>query len=50
MAPTIYSQLTASMNWPFGAALAFILISLTAILTAASGIIFNRASRAGIVR
>lgn len=50
MAPVIYSQLTASMNWPFGAALAFILISLTAILTAASGIIFNRASRAGIVR
>jgi putative spermidine/putrescine transport system permease protein len=50
MAPTIYSQLSASMNWPFGAALAFMLISLTMVLTAVSAVIFNRSARAGIVQ
>ena len=50
MAPTIYSQMSASMNWPFGSALAFILIGLTMILTIASSVIFNRSSRAGLTR
>lgn len=50
MAPTIYSQMSASMNWPFGAALAFMLISLTVVLTVLSAVIFNRSARAGIVR
>ena len=50
MAPTIYSQMSATMNWPFGAALAFILISLTMVLTIVSAVIFNRSARAGVVR
>lgn len=50
MAPTIYSQMSATMNWPFGAALAFILISLTMVLTVVSAVIFNRSARAGVVR
>ena len=50
MAPTIYSQLSASMNWPFGAALAFMLIALTMVLTVVSAVIFNRSSRAGVVQ
>jgi len=48
MAPTIYTQMSASMNWPFGSALAFILIGLTMILTITSSVIFNRSSRAGL--
>jgi putative spermidine/putrescine transport system permease protein len=50
MAPTIYTQMSATMNWPFGAALAFILISLTVVLTIVSAVIFNRSARAGVVR
>ena len=50
MAPTIYSQMSASMNWPFGSALAFILIGLTMILTITSSVIFNRTSRIGAAR
>jgi putative spermidine/putrescine transport system permease protein len=50
MAPTIYTQMSATMNWPFGAALAFILISLTMVLTIVSAVIFNRSARAGAVR
>lgn len=47
MAPTIYLQISANMNWPFGSALAFILISLTVILTVISSLAFNRSMRAG---
>jgi putative spermidine/putrescine transport system permease protein len=50
MAPTIYSQMSATMNWPFGAALAFILISLTMVLTIVSAVIVNRSARPGVVR
>ena len=50
MAPTIYGQMSASMNWPFGSALAFILIVLTMILTITSSVIFNRSARAGLAR
>jgi putative spermidine/putrescine transport system permease protein len=51
MAPTIYKQMTAIMNWPFAAALAFMLISLTALLTVASTILFERAAkRTGVMR
>jgi putative spermidine/putrescine transport system permease protein len=50
MAPTIYSQMSASMNWPFASALAFILIGLTMILTLASSVAFNRSARVGVVR
>ena len=38
------------MNWPFGSALAFMLISLTMVLTVLSAIIFNRAARTGVVQ
>jgi putative spermidine/putrescine transport system permease protein len=50
MAPTIYTQMSASMNWPFASALAFILIALTMTLTLTSSIMFNRSARAGISR
>lgn len=33
MAPTIYQQIAQAMNWPFGAALAFILMGVTLVLT-----------------
>jgi putative spermidine/putrescine transport system permease protein len=49
MAPAIYTQMSANMNWPFAAALAFILIALTMVLTVASSVMFNRSMRAGIV-
>jgi putative spermidine/putrescine transport system permease protein len=49
MAPTIYKQMSASMNWPFAATLAFVLVALTMILTVTSSVIFNRSARAGVV-
>lgn len=33
MAPAIYDQFSKGMNWPFGAALAFILLTATLVLT-----------------
>jgi putative spermidine/putrescine transport system permease protein len=45
MAPMIYQQISAAMNWPFGAALALMLISLTALLTVASAVMFDRTAR-----
>ncbi|MCO5118838.1 MAG: ABC transporter permease [Burkholderiaceae bacterium] len=45
MAPAIYKQVTEAMNWPFGAALAFVLIALTMTLTVASAVMYNRTSR-----
>ncbi len=50
MAPTIYTQMSANMNWPFASALAFVLIALTMVLTLSSSVMFNRSMRAGIVR
>ena len=51
MAPMIYRQISAAMNWPFGSALAFMLIGLTAFLTVASAIMFDRAAkRTGVTR
>jgi putative spermidine/putrescine transport system permease protein len=48
MAPMIYEQISAAMNWPFGSALAFMLIALTALLTVLSAVMFERsADRAG---
>jgi putative spermidine/putrescine transport system permease protein len=49
MAPTIYKQMSANMNWPFAATLAFILVALTMILTVTSSVLFNRSARAGVV-
>ena len=45
MAPLVYDQFAQSMNWPFGAALAIVLITATATLTILSGIVFARAAR-----
>ena len=36
MAPTLYKQITVASNWPFGAALAFVLIAVTFAATGAS--------------
>ena len=33
MAPAVYDQFVRGNNWPFGAALAFILLSITLVLT-----------------
>ncbi len=46
MAPKVFEQIAKSMNWPFGAALAFVLISVTALLTVASSLAFGRKARA----
>ncbi|MFT4116827.1 ABC transporter permease [Bradyrhizobium sp.] len=51
MAPTIYKQISVAMNWPFGSALAFMLIGLTVLLTVISAVMFDRAAkRTGIIR
>ncbi|MFH0300237.1 ABC transporter permease [Bradyrhizobium sp. 31Argb] len=50
MAPTIYKQISAAMNWPFASTLAFILISLTMVLTVVSAVMFNRTARVGALR
>lgn len=51
MAPMIYQQISAAMNWPFGSALAFMLIALTVFLTIVSAVMFDRAARrAGAAR
>lgn len=42
MAPVIYQQITRVSNWPFGAALAFILMSSTLVLTILSNAILQR--------
>lgn len=44
MAPTIYDQVTQAANWPFGSALAFVLMTVTVILTFASSVIIARTS------
>jgi putative spermidine/putrescine transport system permease protein len=46
MAPKVYEQIAKSMNWPFGAALAFVLISVTVLLTVVSSLAFGRRARA----
>ncbi len=42
MAPTVYDEIAKAMNWPFGAALAFILMAVTLILTVASNVVAQR--------
>ena len=41
MGPLVFGQFQLN-NWPFGAALAFVLISVTALLTVASSLAFGR--------
>jgi putative spermidine/putrescine transport system permease protein len=45
MAPTVYEQIAKAMNWPFGAALAFILMAVTLVLTVASNVLVQRRFR-----
>ena len=42
MAPLIYNQFTQQTNWPFGGAIAFILMTVTLLLTVAANLIFQR--------
>jgi len=42
MAPLVYNQFTQQANWPFGGAIAFILMTVTLSLTLAANLIFQR--------
>jgi putative spermidine/putrescine transport system permease protein len=46
MAPLIYNQFTQQTNWPFGGAIAFILMTVTLLLTVAANLIIQRRARA----
>jgi putative spermidine/putrescine transport system permease protein len=46
MAPAVYDQFVRSTNWPFGAALAFILLAVTLGLTLAGSALLQRRYRA----
>ncbi|MFC3059080.1 ABC transporter permease [Paenirhodobacter populi] len=45
MAPTVYQQITEAMNWPFGAALAFVLMGMTLLLTLGLSVAVQRRYR-----
>ncbi len=45
MAPTVYQQVAKAMNWPFGAALAFVLMAVTLVLTTSANILVQRRYR-----
>lgn len=45
MAPAVYQQFALLSNWPFGAALAFILVSVTAIASIAASIVLARQNK-----
>ena len=45
MAPEVYQQVAKAMDWPFGAALAFVLMTVTLILTTAANAIAQRRYR-----
>jgi len=42
MAPVIYNEFTQKTNWPFGAAIAFILMAVTLSLTVAANLLLQR--------
>ncbi|WP_454688551.1 ABC transporter permease [Achromobacter aloeverae] len=42
MAPAVYEQITRANNWPFGAALAFVLMATTLVLTVLSSWLLGR--------
>jgi putative spermidine/putrescine transport system permease protein len=46
MAPVLYDQIAQASNWPFGAALAFVLMAATMLLAAVSGTALQRRYRA----
>lgn len=45
MAPEVYQQVAKAMNWPFGAALAFVLMAVTLILTTGANWLVQRRYR-----
>jgi putative spermidine/putrescine transport system permease protein len=45
MAPLVYNQFTQQTNWPFGGAIAFILMTVTLALTVAANLIIQRRVR-----
>jgi putative spermidine/putrescine transport system permease protein len=45
MGPLVYTQFAAKSNWPFGAAVSFILMSATLILTATANLMVQRRYR-----
>jgi putative spermidine/putrescine transport system permease protein len=47
MAPAVYDQFVKGTNWPFGAALAFLLLLVTLTLTVVGSAMLGRRSRAG---
>jgi putative spermidine/putrescine transport system permease protein len=44
MAPLVYNQFTQQTNWPFGGAIAFILMAVTLLLTIAANLVIQRRS------
>ncbi|AXS40079.1 ABC transporter permease [Breoghania sp. L-A4] len=46
MAPTVYEQFSRASNWPFGAALALILLVVTAVLTTVGSILISNRYKA----
>jgi putative spermidine/putrescine transport system permease protein len=46
MAPVLYNEFTQKTNWPFGAAIAFILMAVTLSLTIVANLVLNRRARA----
>ncbi|QQP90660.1 ABC transporter permease [Skermanella sp. TT6] len=45
MAPEVYQQVAKAMNWPFGSALAFILMAVTLVLTTTANLLVQRRYR-----
>ena len=45
MGPTVYNQFAGLSNWPFGAALAFVLMAATLMLTVTSNWLAHRGYR-----
>ena len=45
MAPEVYNQVAKAMNWPFGTALAFILMLVTLAFTVAANLLLRRHTR-----
>ena len=47
MAPLVYGQFVQQNNWPFGGAIAFILMTATLLLTLAANAVVRQRYRAG---
>jgi putative spermidine/putrescine transport system permease protein len=45
MGPTVYGQFAGLSNWPFGAALSFVLMTATLLLTVTSNWVAHRRYR-----